>query len=688
MKKYGAILIVLITSSSLQAQDSLRVSVIANIRQGVVQLRWGVNTPLAWKQTNRYGFKLERFTVMRNNEVLPTAERTVLAEVIKPQPLDNWKDLATQNNYAAIIAQALYGEKFQLTGNDTKGVSKFIALAQEMEQRYMVAMYAAELCYPAAVMAGWGYEDKNVKRGERYLYRVTPLTPENVIRIANGSAYISLKDMQPLPQPQELAAVFGDKTVLLTWNYGLLKNTYVSYFVEKSLDGKIFNRLTKLPLANMNAHEGKPSNRMFYIDSLKNNSLITHYRIIGVTSFSEEGPASDTVKGQGVYKLIYIPHITRSIPNTAGGIEIEWEFDERGNTELKHFELQWSNNHNGPFVSVKSGIQPGLRKTVYDSLRETNYFAIKAVPMQGEGTVSFPVLVQPSDSIPPAPPTGLIGVIDTLGVVKLSWNKNLEKDLLGYQIYRAQTKGEELIPLTSVAIRTNQFVDTINVRNLNTKVYYAVTAVDRRYNQSNKSAVTEIIKPELVPPSTPVFTQYEVTPKGILLGWETGQEENLGKICLFRREQGSKENKLIKTFIDLNTRSFVDSTVSVNQMYSYQLTTVTAKGLSSPPSPSISIQTNSKTRTTGNIVSFTAKVNRKEKLVDVVWEHDLTDVKGFELYKGETGKPVSLWRVTKGFEKQVKDKDVKPGTQYDYIIRALMVGGKSGTSAKTSIAVK
>ncbi len=39
--------------------------------------------------------------------------------------------------------------------------------------------------------------------------------------------------------------------------------------------------------------------------------------------------------------------------------------------------------------------------------------------------------------MPPAVPSGLKAVVDSNGVVTLTWNKNSERDLMGYKIYRA-----------------------------------------------------------------------------------------------------------------------------------------------------------------------------------------------------------------------------------------------------------
>lgn len=675
----------LITSVTVYAQDSLRINVIANVKKDTIQLRWAVNTPMAWKLGNQYGYRLERYTIVRNNEILSKAEKTVLVSVLKPQPQNSWESLANKNNYAAVIAQALFGEKFQLTGDDAKGVSKFIALAQELEQRFMISMYAADMCYPAARLAGWGYDDVSAKPGERYLYRVIPLTPEKVSKIEMGSAYVSLNEYQPLPQPQELTGIYGDKSVMLTWNYGVLSKTYISYYVEKSHDGKTFTRLSDIPLTNMNTRDGKLSERMFYIDSVANNNSTVYYRVRGVTSFSETGPPSDIISGKGVDKLIYVPHINRAVPTDANHVDIDWEFDERGNDIIKGFELWRADNDKGPFKTVVKDIVPGTRSVSFDSLKATNYFVIAALPHHGEPTLSFPVLVQPVDTIPPVIPTGLTGVVDSLGIVTLSWNKNTDKDILGYRVYRAQNKNEELIPLTDVAIRDNTYRDTIEVRNLNSKIYYAVTALDQRYNQSAKSSIAVLDKPELVPPSAPLITNYRVTPGGVLLQWETGGEESIASIKIYRTEKLLNDETAIKEISNRSIREYIDSTALSNQIYKYYIKAFTSKGLSSDPSPLITVKTSTQKVTAGTITLFTGKMNWRTNQIELKWEHDVKDVKQFEIYRGEAGSSVSLWKVVKGYDKAFVDIEAQPGHKYEYIIRAILSNGKTGAIAKTFV---
>jgi uncharacterized protein len=670
--------------ASAQQQPVAGIGVRANIKNGAIQLRWAVSTPMAWKQSNAHGFKVERLTVVRDGEMLSQPERVVLTSTpLKPQPLNNWQTLATSNNYAAVIAQALYGQDFNLSEQDAKGVSRFIALAQELEQRYLVSMYAADLCYPAALLAGWGLEDKTVKPGERYLYRVISAVPEKTLKIDMGTVYSSLADASTLPQPQELTAVFGDKSVMLTWNYGMLSSVYNAYFLEKSVDGKNFIRLSDIPLANMNSKDGRAAERMFFTDSLKDNVSRVHYRLIGVTPFGEEGPASDTVKGEGKNRLIYVPHINRAVPDKEGVLTVEWEFDQKGNSQLKGFDLQRSENVKGPYTSVIKNIDPARRAVTYDSLLASNYFVIAAVPKEGEPVLSFPVLVQPSDTIPPKAPTGLLGVVDSLGVVRLTWKANKEPDLYGYRIYRAQTKGEELVPLTDKAVIGNMWVDTVQISSLNSTVYYAVTALDKRYNQSPQSEAVALKKPEVVPPSAPVITGYKLTKQAIWLEFATGNEDNLAAIQVMRAERGSKEMKLLKAFTDSSIRSFKDSTVQADKFYSYQMFSVTTGGLRSAPSPVVTVQAPAYAGQTGNVTDFVAKFNRKTSSMEIRWKHNISNIKQYDIYRNGGGKGFTLKKSVKGYEAQIEDTDIKPEVSYEYMLRVVLENGKVGATATT-----
>jgi fibronectin type 3 domain-containing protein len=309
-----------------------------------------------------------------------------------------------------------------------------------------------------------------------------------------------------------------------------------------------------------------------------------------------------------------------------------------------------------------TGIAPASRTAIYEKPLPENYLVIAAIPKAGEETLSFPFLLQMEDSIPPAVPQGLEGVVDTTGIVRLKWAANSDSDLLGYRIYRGQTQGEELIPLTDMAVRRNQFSDSVNIYNLNAKVYYAVTALDRRYNQSALSAVLELEKPDVVKPSPPFITKCEATDRGILLEWVSGKEP-LSAFHIFRMEDGKRA--LIKAISQPEITTYLDSTAVGGTGYSYDVVALNRSSLGSDPSPAISVRAKERDAEM-KIKRFRSE--RTAKGVVLKWEHAIPDVRSISIYRKDGEAPFSLWREAESWEQEATDTAAKRNTAYEYLI--------------------
>ncbi|KAA6344579.1 hypothetical protein EZS27_007813 [termite gut metagenome] len=651
-------LFLLLLPVSVFAQDTIIVTVKANVTKEKIQLRWAVNSPTAWFYTNMHGMTIERYTLMRNGTILDTPEQVVLTLApLKPHPLDDWQDIAQKDNYAAIITQALYGEDFEVSGGEVD-ISRIIALSQEQEQRYAMSLFAADMSFSAALFAGWGYEDKTVKEGERYLYRIIPAGPDTEKVIEMGSAYVGLEDYRDLPRPLDLDAIFGNQSVMVIWNSKILERYYNSYYLERSDDRADFKRLTETPLTNLMGND-----RMFYNDSISNNKTY-YYRLTGLTSFGEEGPVSDTIQGQGTSRLIYNAHIVKAIPDDSGKVEVTWDFDERGNEDLVSFELRRGNTDKGPFTTVVPNIPPASRIAIYEKPVPESYLVIAAIPKEGEEVISFPFLLQMEDSIPPVIPQELEGAVDTTGIVRLKWLANSDSDLLGYRVYRGQVQGEELIPLTDIAIIANEYRDSVNIYNLNSKVYYAVTSLDRRYNQSALSAILELEKPDVLKPSPPFITRCEATDSGVLLEWVSGAESLLA-YRIYRVEKGKKRREQIKTIDNPEITHYVDSTVVGGTSYNYDVVSVNKSSLESNPSPSLYVRAREQGTNMG-IKRFRSE--RTLKGIVLKWEHTVADVKSVNMYRKEGELPLSLWREIGVWEREAIDATAKRNIVYEYLL--------------------
>lgn len=673
--------IVFFCISNINAQTKKskhKIMVMARPQKQSILLRWAVTTPLAWQQSNQYGFVVERYTITRDKKILSDPDKKLLSlSPIKPASLEAWENIVQKNNYAAVIAQAIYGDDFELSGGDDKGIAKIVNKSNELEQRFAMSLYAADNNFEAAKLAGWGIEDIDVKPNEKYLYRIISAVPGNKLQIDSASVFVGIADYTPLPAPAEISGTFNNKNVMLSWDCKMLRSYYNSYFIEKSADaGKTFTPLSDIPVTNLNEKDGKSSAMMYYVDSLQDNTLTYQYRIKGITPFGEIGPPSTVVSGNGKETLAFIPNIRSSTINDKGILELQWELDEKGKDNVQSFTLNQSPTENGIYKPAVKNIAAQQRSISFNKLYPANYFTITAIAKNGEKQTSFPVLVQQIDSFPPAIPVGLEAKIDSNGIVKLKWKQNTEKDLLGYKVFRANNPDEEMAVLTDSFINRNGFKDTVSIRTLNNKLYYAVAALDKRYNQSVTSAIIELKKPDVIPPSSPIFTNYKLEDGKVNLTWVASSDEDVATHLLYRKEE--KGNwKLVQQFKDA-VQQYTDKEVQAGSDYLYKIISKDFSGLESPPAEILQISIPGDLSNT-NIKSIDAYIDRNKRYIEISWKDNLKEVEEYQLYKAVKGQPVTLWQIVKPQDgKGFIDQSITINTEYEYGIKAVLKNGALG----------
>ncbi|XLS30556.1 fibronectin type III domain-containing protein [Flavobacteriaceae bacterium M23B6Z8] len=684
--KLSLLLLGLMLTIPMNSQDLIgEVKVLARATSNKVLLRWAVDNPLGWKKANEYGFIIERITVSRNgNAVIPLETEVLTSFPLRPAPLEEWQDIAMRDDNAAVIAQALYGEDFEVAA--ATGMSNVLAMNAELEQRFTFAMLAAEQSFEAAKLAAWGFEDTNVNKGEKYFYKIKVNLPADTkFSINNGSVYASTDFFEALPKPVGFVSLFADKNVMLNWNYSILQYVYSSYLIEKSDDGVNFSQVNGQPV--FNAEEGKEDAQisMFFNDSITNNRTY-YYRIKGVTSFGETGPPSQIEKGQGKDILDYTPHITRKLLPDAESVELFWEFAEEGNAYISGFSLKKANKAEGPYQTVLQDIPLTARKVTYKGVGRTNYFSIVAIGKNGTEKPSFPALVQPVDSIPPAPPVGLTGTIDTTGLVRLSWEANKEPDLSGYRIFRGNNPEEEFSQITKRPQRNNTFTDTIAVKNLNKNIYYRVIAVDQRYNQSELSKILTIEKPDVTPPSPPVISTYELTEKGIILKWIPSSSEDVASHAIYRKSLQEKEALWEKiTTLEIDKKNeFQDEDIMAGRRYAYTLVAIDKTGWESKPSTQL-VVTAPKELYGDKIIRFNATADRDNRVIRLSWKTRDANEAEFLLYRSEGEAPLTLYKTLEKDTQVYNDVDLIINTKYTYGIQLIEKDGTQSALKKVKL---
>ena len=121
---------------------------------------------------------------------------------------------------------------------------------------------------------------------------------------------------------------------------------------------------------------------------------------------------------------------------------------------------------------------------VLENLTEGNLYFVGVSVVDLDGFESLIVERSASPLSLPSAPEGFVAVPSWLKV-QLTWNQNLEYDILGYNVYRSEIAGGPGIKLNSSVNSDTAYTDNIAANGI--YYYYSVTAVDSQLNESANS---------------------------------------------------------------------------------------------------------------------------------------------------------------------------------------------------------
>jgi hypothetical protein len=94
-----------------------------------------------------------------------------------------------------------------------------------------------------------------------------------------------------------------------------------------------------------------------------------------------------------------------------------------------------------------------------------------------------------ADTQPPAAPLGLVAVHNEMGLF-LYWDISLEKDVVGYNVYRSSNKDGPFNKINTEALKWPNYKDEEAVT---TPAYYSLTALDVESNESKLSRYCQVL---------------------------------------------------------------------------------------------------------------------------------------------------------------------------------------------------
>ena len=505
------------------------------------------------------------------------------------RPLSHDQMMATldrNNTYAAIAAQALYGNDFQMTKDAPGAFAKKVKQAHDaLNFRYSFALQAADFSAPVASAIAVRWVDKAVKKGVNYIYVVIVEGRNKNYVVDSAAVFVANNKVVSHPAPDGLQGFSFDREIELHWNRRQLGN-FSAYYIQRSDDqGRTWQTLNKLPYSTTDqvpnaaashaaassgpghpaastghANPGQPAaprqaapsaktdstlrkvasvlrDHQIYMDSIPVDYHDYYYRIRGIDAFAELSPWSTPIIIQGRDLTPPAPPVINSAKNPAGSrIDVTWT-QRTPVPDLAGYYVSRSNSVKGPFYPLTKNILPKNTTSFTDSAaipQLPNYYVVIAVDTAKNVAASSAYPGYLTDTVPPSAPVQVAGIIDSSGIVHLHWAANRESDLKGYKVYYAYGPKDEFAQLTTHALTDTTFRDTISMKSLNRRVWYEVVAIDKTNNHSAYSAPVMLKKPVVIPPSAPVAGAVVTRGRSVTIEWIESRSEGAAGYEIFR----------------------------------------------------------------------------------------------------------------------------------------------------------
>jgi|GEM_PF-5057138 len=517
------------------------------------------------------------------------------------------------------------------------------------------------------------------------------------IRIRNSKLekdYIFIVDpnKKVIDEIETTNLTFNQKNVYYTWSTKGLNSSFCAYNIYKRRgDEKQFSKLNADPIVPFSTKADADPNLKERLDKDIKQGETYYYQVKAIDFFGDE-------TGKSEIKKIYIPR------EVNGAVVFDTVY---ANYKLKDRVFK------GSFTSEDTTTQIHVSEVILlrsDSLRsgyqemgkikitnpalpfeftlhgyksgETYHYKFLAISEDKDTIESYPEYFFTYDQDPPDPVTNVVGLVDSLGIVHISWTAPIDKDLSGYRIFRGNQKSDEFTEINPNFITDTKTTDTLDLSSLTNEIYYFVKVVDENFNNSISSDTVLFMKPDTIAPSSGVFMPHTFSEKGVKLCWNNCRANDLKAQYILRKEATTPETTIL-TWTDTVQKAFVDTNVQSGKHYIY---TLVAEDKSLNRDVSEEYYVNYELGYREAIKNLKYTIDREKKCVVLSWDYDPKEVYTFQIYRCKENGPWSLYKTIDGTEKQeLVDTYLTINTVFKYKIVAML---NSGLLTKMSIPVE
>ena len=338
----------------------------------------------------------------------------------------------------------------------------------------------------ATGVAASAYTDTTAVNDTTYFYVVTAVDNSGNESGNSNEASATPTDTTPPAAPTGLAATAGDGQVDLDWDDS----------AEPDLDSYDVKRSTTSGEPYTTIATGVAASA--YTDTTAVNDTTYFYVVSAVDTHANESGNSNEATATPTDTTP--PAAPTGLTATPGDGQVDLDWDDSAEPDLDSYNVKRSTTSGEPYTTIATGVAASAY-TDTTAVNDTTYFyVVSAVDTHANESVnSNEASATPSDTTPPAAPTGLTATAGD-GQVDLDWDDSAEPDLDSYNVKRSITSGG---PYTTIAtgVAASAYTDTTAVND--TTYFYVVTAVDTHANESGNS--NEATATPTVPGSTVVY---------------------------------------------------------------------------------------------------------------------------------------------------------------------------------------
>ena len=373
-----------------------------------------------------------------------------------------------------------------------------------------------------------------------------------------------------------------------------------------------------------------------------------------------------------------------------GAIVLSWASNTEG--DLAGYHVYRRSNPADPFVRVTAAAVTG---TTYTDTGLTNgvayEFTVRAVDAGNhESAASSSAIATAVDNLAPAAPTGLAAVPGpdaTGGTVALSWNANVEPDVIGYTVLRSQSDVGPYTAVNAVPVVGTTYTDGGLTNGVT--YYYRVTALDGT-NTSAPSNTASATPVDRVPPAAPTGVAAADRPSDqggvVVVSWAANTDADLAGYHVYRAAMSGGVFTRVNPAL-ITAASYTDAGLVNGTTYYYVVRAQDTSGNESADSVEVSVApVDNIAPLPPTALAVSDHPADQGGALDLAWTASAsTNVAGYHVYRSLTSGTGYVRLTTAPLAGSTfTDTGLTDGIAYFYVVRAVDSANESADSNEAS----